>query len=108
VEPVAKLKSTKAKPNNMKPDMLRLKGFKVKRGIKGYAHMASERLSEAQSMQDFMSQILGMLIENLRRDDSRVAKTENLVERAERVKFRKNRKTLGRVTEMGIRILGPC
>jgi hypothetical protein len=44
---------------------LRLKGFKAETGIKGHAHVASEKLSEAQSMQDFMSQILGMLIENL-------------------------------------------
>jgi hypothetical protein len=65
VEPVAKPKSTKARRNNMEPDMLRLKGFKAETGIKGHAHVASEKLSEAQSMQDFMSQILGMLIENL-------------------------------------------
>jgi hypothetical protein len=76
VELVAKLKSIKAKQNNTKPDMLRLKGFKVKRGIERYAHVASERLFEAQSVQDFMSQILGMLIENLRRDDSHMAKTQ--------------------------------
>jgi hypothetical protein len=65
VEPVAKLKSVKARRKNMEPDMLRLKRFKAERGVKGYAHLASEKSSEAQSMQDFMSQMLGMLIENL-------------------------------------------
>jgi hypothetical protein len=40
VEPVAKLKSTKARRNNMEPDILRLKGFKAERGIKEYAHVA--------------------------------------------------------------------
>lgn len=65
MEPVAKLKSTKARRNNMEPDMLRLKGFKEEAGIQEYDHAASEKLSEAQSMQDFMSQILRMLIQNL-------------------------------------------
>ena len=58
-----------------------------------------------------MSQILGMLIENLSDDGSRMAKTQQLLESQEicEVKSRKNCRALSSEAEMSIcHSLGPC